>query len=166
VLGDDALGVDDLVIDGVAERFGEGAVDDLEGLAAVVALEVLDVLEDERGGAVEVENIGDGEEEVALLHVLEAVLAAEAQLLRHARDAERLAGEAAAEDVVRGDFSDGDTVDVAVRALAEIGLVGLLAEFVVVGGEDAPPSHFLEGDAEAADAAEEIDEGQRISHGG
>jgi len=81
VLGDDALGVDDLVIDGVAERFGEGAVDDLEGLAAVVALEVLDVLEDERGGAVEVENIGDGEEEVALLHVLEAVLAAEAQLL-------------------------------------------------------------------------------------
>ncbi len=92
VLGDDALRVDDLVIDGVAERFGEGAVDDLEGLAAVVALEVLDVLQDERGGAVEVEDVGDGEEKVALLHVLEAVLAAEAQLLRHTGDAEGLAG--------------------------------------------------------------------------
>ena len=58
-----------------------GAVDDVEGLAAVVALEVLDVLQNERGGAVEVEDVGDGEEKVALLHVLEAVLAAEAQLL-------------------------------------------------------------------------------------
>jgi len=74
VLRDDALRVDDFVIDGVAERFGEGAVDDLEGLAAVVALEVLDVLQDERGGAVEVEDVGDGEEKVALLDVLETCL--------------------------------------------------------------------------------------------
>jgi hypothetical protein len=75
------------------------------------------------------------------------VLAAQAQLLRHAGDAERLAGEAAAEDVVRGDVGDGDAVDVAVRALVEIGLVGLLAEFVVVGGEDAAPAGALEGEA-------------------
>jgi len=50
-------------------------------LAAVVALEVFDVLQDERGGAVEVEDVGDGEEKVALLDVLEAMLAAQAQQL-------------------------------------------------------------------------------------
>jgi hypothetical protein len=78
-----------------------------------------------------------------------------------AGEAEGLAGEAAAEDVVRGDVGDGDGVDVAVRLLAEIRLVGLLAEFVVVGGEDASAARFFEGDAEAADAAEEIDEARR-----
>jgi len=67
---------------------------------------------------------------------------------------------------VRGDVGDGDAVDVAVRALAKIGFIGLLAEFVVVGGEDAAPARFLKREAEAADAAKEIDEGQRISHGG
>jgi hypothetical protein len=158
MLWDDALRVDDLVIDRVAEVFGERAINDVEGLAAIVTLEVLDVLQDEGGGAVEVEDVGDGEEEVALLHVLEAVLAAEAQFLRHSRDAEGLAGEAAAEDVVRGDVGDGDAVDVAVRALAEIGLVGLLAEFVVVGREDAFTARLLERDAKAANAAKKVNE--------
>jgi len=45
------------VIDGVAEGAGEGAMDDVEGAALVVAFEVLDVLEDEGGGAVEVEDV-------------------------------------------------------------------------------------------------------------
>ena len=62
--------------------------------------------------------------------------AAEAQLLGDTRDAEGLAGEAGAKDVVRRDVGDRDGVDVAVRALAEIRLVGLLAELVVVRGED------------------------------
>ena len=108
-------------------------MDDVECLATVVVLEVFDVLEDERGGAVEVEDISDGEEKVVLLDLLEAVLATEAQFLRHARDAERLTREAAAEDVVGGNVGDGDAVDVAARSLAEIRLIGLLAEFVVVG---------------------------------
>jgi len=43
--------------------------------------EVLDVLDHEGGGVVEVEDVGEGEEEVALLHVVEAVEAAEAQFL-------------------------------------------------------------------------------------
>lgn len=98
-----------------------------------------------------------------MLYVVEAVLAAEAQLLRDARDAEWLAGEAAAQDVVRGDVGYGDSVNVAVRALAEIGLVGLLTEFVVIGGEDALRAHFLKRDAEAADAAEQVNEAWRRS---
>jgi len=34
----------------VAERLGEGAVDDFEGLAAIVVPEVFDILQNERGG--------------------------------------------------------------------------------------------------------------------
>ncbi len=158
MLRDDVLRVDDFVIDRVAERLGEGAVDDFKGLAAVVAFEVLDVLQDERGGAMEVEDVGDGEKEVALLYVVEAVLAAEAEFFRDACDAEGLARKTGAKNIVRGDVGDGDGVNVAVRSLAEIGLVGLLAKFVVVGREDALAARPLEGDAEAADAAKEVNE--------
>ena len=81
VLRHDALSINDFVIHDVAEMLGERAIDDVEGLSAVVAFEIFDVLLNERGGTVEVENVGDGEEKVALLFVLEAVLAAQAQLL-------------------------------------------------------------------------------------
>ena len=47
------------------------------------------------------------------------------------------------------------------RFLAEIRLIGLLAELVVVGGKHAAPARPLEGDVEATDAAEQIDEAWR-----
>lgn len=74
---------------------------------------------------------------VALFLVLEAVLFAEAQFLGDARDAERLAGKAGAQDVVRGNVRHGHGMDVAVRALAVIGFVGDPGLLVPVGGEDA-----------------------------
>ncbi len=101
------------------------------------------------------------QKEVALFHVLEAVLAAEAVLLGDAREAEGLAGKAAAEDVKLRDVRHGHGMDVAVRGLAEVGCVGLPAELVPVAGEDAPRARPLEGEAEPADAAEEIDEAER-----
>ncbi len=58
------------------------------------------------------------------------------------------------------DVGNGDAVDAVARALAEIRLIGLLAEFVVVGGENAPAARALEGDAEAAELAEEVNEPQ------
>ena len=116
--------------------------------------EVLLAFQHEGGRLVVVENVGDGEEEVALFHVLEAVLAAEAVLLGDAREAEGLAGEAAAEDVELGDVGHGHGMNVAVRRLAEVGGVGLPAELVPVAGEDAPRPRALEGETEPADAAE------------
>ena len=80
VLGDDALRVDDLVIDRVAQCFGKGAIDNIERLAAVMAFEVLDVLQDKSCGTMEVEDLGDGEKEIALFFVVKAVLAPKAQL--------------------------------------------------------------------------------------
>ena len=115
VLWNHAAGVDDCVIDGVTKCFREHAVDDVECSAAIVAFQVLNVLQHECGGPVEVEDVGDGEEEVALLQVIEAVLAAEAQLLRNAGNAERLTRKSGAEDVVRGDVGDSDGVNIAVR---------------------------------------------------
>ena len=57
MLRDEALCINDLVIDGVAERVGEGAEDDVERAALVVADEVFDVFEDEGGGAVEINDV-------------------------------------------------------------------------------------------------------------
>ena len=124
----------------------------------IVPDEVLHVLQHKGGRLVIVENIGDGEEEVALLNVLEAVLAAEAVLLGDAREAEGLAGKTATEDVELRNVGHGHGMDVAVRGFAEVGRVGLPAELVPVAGEDALASGALEGEPEPADAAEEIDE--------
>ena len=125
-----------------------------------MAAEVLHVLQHEVRGLVVVEDLRDGEEEVALLLVLEAVLAAEAVLLGHAREAEGLARKAAAEDVVRRDVGYGHGMDVAMGFLAEVRLVGLPGILVPVAGEDALRARLLEGDAEPADAAEQVNETQ------
>ena len=156
----DALGVNVPRIDLVAEFVLQRLHDDPESVSLIVPGEVLHILQHEGGRLVVLENVPDGEEEVALLHVLEPVLAAEAVLLGDAREAEGLAGKAAAEDVELGDVGHGHGMDVAVRGLAEVGGVGLPAELVPVAGEDALGSRPLEGEPEPADAAEEVDEAQ------
>jgi hypothetical protein len=165
VLRHHAPRVNDPVIDGVAEFLGERAVDDLEGAALIVPLEVLHVLQHEGGRLVEADDGGEVEEQVALLHVVEAVLAAEAELLGHARDAERLAGKAGAEDVELRDVGHGHGVDVAVRGFAEVGGVGNLGVLVPIAGEDALGARALEGDAEAANAAQEVNETRSAEFG-
>lgn len=77
VLRDDRFRVDDLVINVVAERLFQGVADDLKGAALIVPFEILDVLEDECGGLLVFEDVRDFKEQVALLHIFEAVLAAE-----------------------------------------------------------------------------------------
>ena len=158
VLWHDALRVDDLPVNLVAERIGQRVVNDLEGATPVVPVEMLHVLQHEGGRLVVVEYVGDGEEEVALFHVLKAVLAAEAVLLGDAREAEGLAGKAAAENVELGDVGHGHGMDVAVRRLAEVGGVGPATVLVPVAGEDAPRTRLLEGEPEPADAAKEVNE--------
>ena len=156
----DALRFDYFPVNLVAKRIGQRVVNDLEGPSAVVAMEVFHVLQHEGGRLVVVEDVGDGEEEVALFHVRKAVLAAEAILLGDAREAEGLAGKAAAQNVELGDVGHGHGMDVAVGFFAEVGGVGLAAELVPVAGEDAPRARPLEREPEPADAAEEVDEAQ------
>lgn len=98
----------------MTERVGECVVYDFEDAALVVPDEMLHILQHEGGRFVVLENVGDGEEEVALLFVLEAVLAAEAVFLGNAREAEGLAGKAPTENVELGNVGDGHRVDVAV----------------------------------------------------
>ena len=69
---------------------------------------------------------------------------AEAQFFGDARDAERLAGKAGAEDVMRRNVRHRHGMDV-----AEIGGVGLLRVFVPVGGKHALAPGTLKRDAES-----------------
>ena len=100
--------------------------------AFVVAQEVLDVFKDEGLGLVVLDYAGDFEEQVALLLVFKAMLAAEAELFRDARDAERLARESTAEDVVGQNVSDCDLVNIAGWCFAEVGGIGALGWLVPV----------------------------------
>ena len=123
--------------------------------------EVLHGLQHERLGPVVLNDVGQREEEVALFLVLEAVFFAETEFLGDARNAERLAGKAGAQDVVRGNVRHGHGMNVAVRPLAVIGLVGDPGRLVSVRGEDALTARPLESVTEAANAAEEVNEFQR-----
>lgn len=161
VLRHEALRINHLMIDGVFEVVGERVPDDAEGVALVVAFQVLHVLQHEGVGPVEVDQLGEFEEEVALFLVLESVFLAEAEFLGDARDAEGLAGKAGAEDMVRRDGVVRHGVDVAVRFFPEVFRVGDLRLRIPVGGEDALAAGFLKRDAEAANPAEEVDEFQR-----
>lgn len=156
------LRVDDLVIDRVAKRFGKRAENDFECLATIVPFEVLNVLQNERCGTVEIEDVSNREEEVALLNVFESVLATEAELLRYACDAEWLAGESSAKNVMRGNVGYGDAMNVTVGPLAKIRFVRLLAELIVVGGKHAATTCALEGNAKTANATKEVYETQLI----
>jgi hypothetical protein len=76
--------------------------------------------------------------------------------LSDTRDAERLAGKASAENVVRWDGVVRHRIDVAVWWFVEVGFVSDLGVLVPVGGENAFAARALERDAESANAAEEV----------
>jgi hypothetical protein len=100
-----------------------------------------------------------------LSFVFESVLSAKTELLGDARDTERLAWEAGAEDVVLRYFGHSDPVDVAVWALAEICLVSGAGVFVPVAEKYTFASCALEGNTEPTYAAEKIDESVRADRG-
>lgn len=164
VLGEPVAGIDDAVVEVVAEVGGERFVDDGEGASFVVAGEVLDVFEDESGGLVVPEDAGDFEEEIALALVIESVASAQGEFFADAGEAEGLAGKAAAEDVVGGDIAGADRADITGWFLSEIGLVGPAGPAVPVARKDAVGTGAGEGEAEATDAAEEVDEARGGDH--
>ena len=158
VLRHDALGINHLIINCVAERFGQRVVNDLERAALVVAAEILHVFQHERGRLVNIDNVRQREEQVALFLVLETVLFAEAQFLGNARDAERLAGKTGTKNVVLRDLINRHRMDVAVRFLAKISRVGFLRFLIPIRGENAFTTGFFKREAETADAAKQINE--------
>ena len=123
-----------------------------------MAAEVLHVFQHERGGLVDIDDVRQREEKIALFLVLKAVLFAEAQFLGHARDAERLAGKTGAQNVVLRDLVNGHGMNVAVGLLAKIGRVGFPRLFIPVGGEDTFAAGFFKRKTKTADAAEQINE--------
>jgi hypothetical protein len=85
---------------------------------------------------------------------------AEALALGDSGDGEGLAGEAGGEDVVSGNGGDAEIADIGMRGFTVPGLVGFLRVFVPFAGEEALAAKIFEGAAEAADAGEEVDEGE------
>lgn len=158
VLRHDALRVDDSRIHLITEFVFQNLHDDLERVSLVMPNEVLHVLQYESRRLVVFENVPDGEEEVALFHVVEAVLATEAVLLGDARKTEGLAGKAPAQDIELWDIRYYDGIDIAMRLFTKVGLVGQPTELIPIAGKNALRTGALEGKPEPADATEQIDE--------
>ena len=95
-----------------------------------MAREVLHVLEKESLWPLLCKDAAHVEEESPLRLVLEARFAAEAVLLGHTGDRERLTGETADQDVMVGNVFGVDLRYVIVGDLMEVGLIGLTAKFV------------------------------------
>ena len=136
-------------------------VDYIEGPPSVVALQILDVLQHERRWFVVVENVGDGEEQVPLLFVVEPVFSAEAVLLGNTSEAERLTRKPTAQDIVFWNICDGNGMNIPVRLLAEVRGVSDLREFIPIRREHAFGADLLEGIAKASNATEKVYEFER-----
>ena len=141
-----------------------------EGLAAVMTLKVLHVLQQEGGGAVMVDDLGQIIEQCSLCVAQEAVWTAKGVLLADTRNRERLARETGQQHVMGRDCLRcvrvgphilGEDV-FAVRRFWEIGAVGLPAEPVPLGREYAPPADGLEGQAQTAYSRKKVDEPETL----
>ena len=161
MLGHDALRINDLVIDGVAQRLGQRVVNNLKRAALVMATQVLHILQHKGGRLVVIDDRLKVKEEVALLLIVKAGGTAKTLLFGNAGNAERLAGKSRAQDVVRGNLRHCHGMDVALRFLGKIGGVGLARILVPIRGENALSPGPLKRQPEAADAAEEVDETKR-----
>ena len=81
-----------------------------------------------------------------------------AQLLGDARDAEGLAGKASAQNVMWRNVRDGHLVDVPVRLFPKVCFIRDLGVVVPIQGEHAFAACELEGEAESADTAKQVNE--------
>ncbi len=97
--------------------------DSSEGVPPVMALQILDVLKNEHGRFVTLDDVCDGKEEIALLLVLKTVFASQTVFLGHARYAERLAGETGAKNVELWDVGHGNGMYIAMGLLTEVGFI-------------------------------------------
>lgn len=166
MLRHETLPVDHLAVDLVAEFLAQHLQDGGEGLALVVRDQVLDVLQQERLRFLLGDDARHVVEQRALRGAFEAVRTAERVLLRYAGDAERLAGKAGEQHVVVGHVGDIHLRDVADQSMPglvrEIRQISFLRERVPLAGENATSALLLEAVPDAADAGEQIDEGESV----
>ena len=163
VLGDEMSGIDDAGLDAVAEFLPEGVADDTEGIALIVADEVLDVLQKEGLGALCGDDAGYIEKESPLGGALEAVGAPESVFLADAGEGEGLAGEAADENIMVGDRVGVDLGDIADEGIffeAVVSDVGFFCVGVPLAGENAGTASLFKPGPHASDSGEEVNEGK------
>src|ERR1051325_3785388 len=100
------------------------------------------------------DDVGDSEQQVFLLFALEPLLPSQTQFFRYTGDAEWLTGKARAQDVVRRNVCDRYFVNVAMRSLTNVLLVGLLPILAPNARPKALAAGALERNPKPADATE------------
>jgi hypothetical protein len=142
----------------VTEVFSQCVVNDFEGAPPIVPSKVLYIFQHEGNRLVVFNNIGNGEEKIALLNIIEAMFAAETVLLGNTGEAERLAGKSSAKNVEFRNVGHGHGMNVTVRFLTEIGFVSYLGVLVPIARENAVATGLLERDAKSSDTAKKVNE--------
>lgn len=132
-----------------------------------MALQIRDVLEQKGSRPVMVDDLGDLEEQVALILTGKAVRTAERVLLRDACEREGLARKARQQHIMTRDLTrvlalgtnvTGEhVIHAAVRKVREI---GLLRPAVPLAGEHALAADCLEPQPHAANTGEQVDEAE------
>lgn len=157
MLRNQRLGIDPSRVKIVTKFLRESVVDYLVGTAAIVFMEVFDVLKHKSRWSMDANDVCQVIKEVALLFVFEPMLSSQTILLGNTRQAERLTRKTRAEYVELWNRRDVYRSDIAERALAEICLVCLLRKLIPITRENAFSPGFLKGQSKSANAAEQID---------
>jgi hypothetical protein len=167
VLGQEVFGIDDAGVELIAEFVFQCPADHFEGPALVVAFQVLDVLKQEGRRSVSFQVCGRHQRTACPGFHREAVRSAEGILLGNPGNREGLAGKAGQQHIMLRYVFCVDLCDVAFdrAVVAVIGLVGQLGVLVPFAGEYAASADFIESCTQAADACEEVDEGEGLRGG-
>ena len=153
------LSVAHLVENAVAELF-QRFPDHPEGFAAVMRAEILDIFQHKGRRPLRLDNSADVEKERALSLILKSGCTTQRLLLGNACNGKRLARESRYQHIVIGDGGGIDFCNIAFWQLAEILCIGLLTELIPFIGINAFSSRPGISNAHAADAGEEINEGE------
>ena len=160
VLGHEMRTVDHLAMNLITQFLTERSLNHIERAAFVVGLKVLDVLQQERLGALLINDAGHVKEQGALRFVLEAVGTPERIFFGNACNRERLTRETAQQDIVIWYLVGVDQGDVTVdrMALRVVHCVGLLGIDIPFAGKDALATNGFECLAYAANPGEQVNE--------
>lgn len=158
MLGDYGLCIDYLLANIIFQVLRKSFPNDAEGLALVMANEVLDVFQYEGLWTMTVNQFCEPKEKVSLLLIIEPMFHPKAQFFGNARNAERLAGESSAEDVVGRNSVVRNGVNVAVGAFPKIRLVSFLSRLIPIRRKYALTPGAFKCDSKPTDATKEVNE--------
>ena len=122
-----------------------------------MGLQIFHIFKEKRTRLVMIQDPGYFEEQISLFRILKAVLSAKRLKFGNTSKRERLTWKSCYQDVVSRDIVCGNTGNISIGEVPEIGCISLLGELIPFRAENSTRPSCFKADTAAADSCEKID---------